>query len=77
MSDCLAFIKAWSWIDVQRKSFRVLRRGRNGARFAASSFVLEASWLVRPMKDRRSMCRKVSNGIDNVLTYMVAFRGKG
>ena len=44
-----------SWSGVQRKSLRVLRSGCSGVRAGASSLVHVVSWLVRPIKERRSV----------------------
>ncbi len=51
----LARMKASSWVYVQRKSLRGLRRDLNVASTFAMLFVLEASWLVRLKKEQRSV----------------------
>ena len=55
MRDSLAVENARSWSVDQMKSFFVLRRGRSGAKSAATVSVLAKSWLTSPKKERRSV----------------------
>ena len=69
-----------SWSGVQRKSLRVLRSGCSGVRAGASSLVHVVSWLVRPIKERRSVrllhgCWEIGDCINDVIADGVPFRG--
>ena len=65
-----------SWSGVQRKSLRVLRSSRSGVRAGASSLVHVVSWLVRPIKEQRSLgVGKLVIASMMSLHYGVSFRG--
>ena len=55
MGIFLAWVNASSWNGVHTKLLRALSMGRSEASTAASSFIIEASWLTKPKNDIRSV----------------------